>query len=134
MSSDLDPDAVSASLRRLSDRVRKKFPAHIAHQHIGDAADALDHRLYDGAVRHLDAAAGSLAPDHLRRLGIKDEGKPGDEPSQRTHAVARRFAEEAHRHLLLVKDLKAGGPGMAFAAEAGAAIELAQAARAQMTI
>ena len=65
--------AVSASMRGLASRVQRRFPQMAAHQHIRDAAGALDRGQPDGAQRHLHAAISSLAPMQLRRAGIHDD-------------------------------------------------------------
>ena len=130
-------------IRRLSEQARRHLPGHIAHAHIADAAHALDLGLHDGSVRHLRAAADSLRPQSLARLGITDD---------ESHAKAARLASDAVRHVLLVReeqptdtDPPAGRPDRAaegpatpvirgsrqFAAT-GRAVELAARARREM--
>ncbi len=118
-------------MRALAGRARDALPGHIAHQHIADAARALDLGLHDGAVRHLRAAAGSLRPQSLARLGITDD---------ESHAKAARLASDAVRHVLLVREEQdaaeeSPAPAAAPAAEmagTGRAVELAARAREQM--
>ena len=123
---EMNAGAVAGSMRELAGRVRRQFPQMIAHQHIADAADALDRGLHDGAVRHLNAAVSGFAPLHLGRQGVWD----GDGRAQ-----AKRFMDEAHRHVLLVRDLHgAGDDGSVQFAGAEQAIELARRAVRQMAL
>jgi hypothetical protein len=149
---DADPQAVASSIRELAGRVRRKFPGHIAADHVGDAAGALDLGLHDGAVRHLNAAIGSLSRESMLRRGIANDGggNHSNVPDvRRNHAVALGFADDCRRHALLVRDLQgdaardgsgrfAGGDdGTAqFASPAGTTgtVELANRALAQMQL
>jgi len=82
-------------MRDLASRMARRFPAHPAHQHVRDAASALDDGRHDGAQRHLHAAIASLAPLQIRRMGLAHDDD---------HTDAKRFMSQAHRHLLLVRD------------------------------
>jgi hypothetical protein len=86
---------VSASMRGLAGRMQKRFPALPVHGHVRDAAAALDDGRHDGAIRHLNAACASLAPLQISRAGLTHDDD---------HQDAKMFMDEAHRHLLLVKD------------------------------
>jgi hypothetical protein len=116
---------VSASMRGLASRVQRRFPGHVAHQHLRDAAGAVDRGHPDGAIRHLNAAISSFAPMQLRRAGIHDDA---------AHIDAKKLMSEAHRHLLLTKDIQdAPGPTAAhLSADPQRTLELASRARAVM--
>jgi hypothetical protein len=87
-------------MRGLAGRMQKRFPQLPVHMHVHDAASALDRGQHDGAVRHLNAACASLAPLQIRRAGLVHDDD---------HTDAKRFMDEAHRHLLLVKDYQDAG-------------------------
>jgi len=87
--------AISASMRDLAQRMQRRFPQHPAHEHVRDAASALDRGQHQGAIRHLNAAISSLSPLQIRRMGISDD---------EGHQDAKTYMDQAHRHLLLVKD------------------------------
>jgi hypothetical protein len=89
--------ATSASMRRLADRVQRQFPETVAHQHLRDAARALDSGRTEGASRHLNAAINTFTPQNLHRHGIQDD---------EGYTAGKSFMHEAHRHLLLVKDIE----------------------------
>jgi hypothetical protein len=145
----VDQREVAGSIRELAGRVRKRFPGHIAADHISDAASALGMGLHDGAIRHLHAAIQTFTPLELHRAGIENTA-PGQAHSNaaeadRNHAAAKRFMDDAHRHALLVRDLKgdaprdgsgqfAGGVRQYANAGAGGTIELANRALAQMQL
>ncbi len=82
-------------MRDLSARMARRFPQHPAHQHVRDAATMLDLGQHDGARRHLNAAIASLSPLQIRRMGLSHD---------EDHQDAKLFMDQAHRHLLLVKD------------------------------
>ena len=134
--------------------MRRRFPGHIAADHVGDAAGALDLGLHDGAVRHLNAAIGSLSRENLLRAGVSNDapaGSHGTVPdTSRKHAVAMQFADDARRHALLVRDLagdaardgsgrfaggETGDDSQQFASPAaGGTVELANRTLAQMAL
>jgi hypothetical protein len=136
-------------MRELAGRVRKRFPAHAAHLHISDAANALDMGLLDGPIRHLRAAMHTLSPLELHRAGIRNDAPAGQHSNvpeaDRDYAAATRFADEAHRHLLAVRDMKGDAPREASSGQylaggvrqyandgaGGKTIELARAVRRQ---
>jgi hypothetical protein len=97
----VNPEQTGASLRQLADRARKAFPDHPAHLHLADAARAVSDGQFAGAQRHLHAAIASFTPQHLHRLGYSDDI---------SHQAGKKLMGEAHRHLLLVKDV-AGAMG-----------------------
>jgi hypothetical protein len=82
-------------MHELAGRMQRRFPQHPAHMHVRDAASALDDDRHEGSKRHLNAAIASLAPLQLTRMGLTHDDD---------HTDAKRFMDEAHRHLLLVKD------------------------------
>ena len=86
---------VLSSMRDLAQRMQRRFPQHPAHEHVRDAAAALGRGQHDGARRHLNAAIASLAPLQLTRMGLAHDDD---------HHDAKLFMDQAHRHLLLVKD------------------------------
>jgi hypothetical protein len=75
--------------------MQHRFPELPVHQHVRDAAAALDRGQHDGAQRHLHAAIASLSPLQIRRAGVSDDDG---------HRAAKIFMDQAHRHLLLTKD------------------------------
>lgn len=91
-------------MRDLAGRMRTRFPQLPVHKHVRDAAAALDRSQHDGAIRHLNAACASLAPLQIRRMGISDD---------EGHKDAKLFMDQAHRHLLLVKDHQDARPRLA---------------------
>jgi hypothetical protein len=86
---------ISSSLRDLAGRMQKRFPQLPVHMHVRDAASALDDGRHDGAQRHLNAAISSLSPLQIRRAGLAHD---------EDHQDAKTFMDQAHRHLLLVRD------------------------------
>lgn len=86
----------SKSMRALAAQVHQTFPEMVAHQHLQDAAAALDGGRTDGAQRHINAAIASFQPQTLHRHGIQDD---------EGHQAGKTFMHAAHRHLLLVKDI-----------------------------
>jgi hypothetical protein len=82
-------------MRGLAGRMQRRFPQHPVHGHVRDAAAALDRGQHQGAIRHLNAACASLAPLQLTRMGLTHDAD---------HTDAKRLMDQAHRHLLLVKD------------------------------
>jgi hypothetical protein len=86
---------ISSSMRDLAGRMQRRFPQLPVHEHVRDAAAALKDGRHDGAKRHLNAAIASLAPLQLTRAGLTHD---------EDHQDAKTFMDEAHRHLLLVKD------------------------------
>lgn len=89
--------AAAQSMRKLSKDIETRHPDMGAHQHIKDAADALERNQPEGAVRHLNAAIGNMTPQSLRRHGLLTDEH---------HDAAKRSMDAIHRHLLLVKDVQ----------------------------
>jgi hypothetical protein len=109
-------DHLAGSLRQLADKARHAFPETAAHQHIADAARALNDGNNEGAARHLNAAIAMFTPQNISRHGLGDDT---------AHIAAKRLMGEAHRHLLLVKDASAT-PEPAALANRQRGIELAR--------
>jgi hypothetical protein len=89
--------AAAQSMRKLSKDIETRHPDMGAHQHIKDAADALERNQPEGAARHLNAAIGNMTPQSLRRHGLLTDEH---------HDAAKRSMDAIHRHLLLVKDVQ----------------------------
>jgi hypothetical protein len=83
-------------MRRLAETAHKAFPETGAHNHIRDAARALDERKPAGVQRHLDAAMHQLTPSSIRRHGVWDDAG---------HTAAKRLMGDVHRHQLLARDV-----------------------------
>jgi hypothetical protein len=88
---------VSASMRKMADQMQERHPDLGAHQHIRDAARALDNNMPSAANRHLTAAVGNMTPQSLRRHGLLADDQ---------HDAAKRSMDAVHRHMLLVKDIE----------------------------
>lgn len=89
--------ALASSMRKLARRLERQHPALGAHQHVDDAANALETGLHDGAVRHLNAAVATMTPQSLNRHGLTTDD---------VHHAAKRSMDDIHRHVLRVKDLR----------------------------
>jgi hypothetical protein len=87
--------ATSKSMRKLADDLEQRHPEMHTHQHVRDAARALDAGLATAAGRHLEAAMHTLTPLSLMRHGIRDDDG---------HAMAKQDMNRVYRHSLLVKD------------------------------
>lgn len=83
------------ALRATARRLKAVHPDLGVHQHLTDAANALDHGLHEGAQRHLRAAIGLLTPQSLRRHGLLTDDQ---------HDAAKASMDAVHRHLLLLKE------------------------------
>jgi hypothetical protein len=89
------------STRRLARDAQSAFPTMSAHHHLRDAARQLDQNRPENAVRHLHAAISSFTPLNMVRHGVSDD----------TGRIAgKRLMVQAHRHLLLAKDLADAPP------------------------
>lgn len=88
--------STAASLRKLAGHIESRHPDLGAHEHINDAARALDRGQTDAANRHLTAAVGNLTPQSLRRHGLLADDQ---------HDAAKRSMDAVHRHMLLIKDI-----------------------------
>jgi hypothetical protein len=87
-------------VRRLADDVQETHPTMGAHNHLRDAARALDRGSTDAAQRHLRAASGLFTPQNLYRSGhLTDD----------MHMAGKQHMHSAHRMLLLVKDAEDKG-------------------------
>lgn len=89
--------ATAASMRKLASDMAERHPDLGAHEHIKDAAQALDRNQPHHAARHLIAAIGNMQPQSLRRHGLLTDDQ---------HDAAKRSMDAIHRHLLLVKDIE----------------------------
>jgi hypothetical protein len=105
-------------MRRLADKAQKAFPQMNAHQHISDAASALDRGNPAAARRHLHAATAQFTPQSVSRHGLADDA---------SHQAAQGLMGEVARHALLVKDVAdAQDQDQAQLANQAQAIELAR--------
>lgn len=86
--------ALAGSMRRLAVKLDREHPALGAHQHVRDAASALEMGLYNGAVRHLNAAIGTMTPQSLNRHGLTT-----DDEQHSAKAGNRRREPCSHRQL-----------------------------------
>jgi hypothetical protein len=89
--------AASMSMRKLAEGMKQQHPDMGTHQHIRDAAAALDRNQPQAAVRHLNAAIGNMTPQSLRRHGLLTDDQ---------HDAAKQSMDAINRHLLLVKDIQ----------------------------
>jgi hypothetical protein len=87
----------SASLRKLAADMADAYPEMAVHDHLRDAARELDAGRTNSSQRHLNAAIFGLQPVQLRRHGVHDDAG---------HMRGKAFMQQAHRHLLLVKDIE----------------------------
>ena len=93
--------------------MRRRFPGYIAADHVGDAADALDIQLHAGAIRHLNAAIGSLSRENLLRAGVSTDAPPGGTAALTTPAAITLWRWDSptpRRPALLVRDLESDAP------------------------
>jgi hypothetical protein len=88
---------VSVSMRKLAAGMKERHPDMGTHQHILDAAAALDRNEPSNAIRHLQAGIGNMTPQSLRRHGLLTDDQ---------HDAAKDSMDAIHRHLLLVKDIE----------------------------
>ena len=85
----------AGKVRKLAAEVQGSHPTMGAHDHLRDAAQALDHANTEGAGRHLRAAIAMFTPLSLMRHGhLEDEA----------HLQGKQHMDATHRMLLLVKD------------------------------
>jgi hypothetical protein len=87
----------SGGLRRLAGQMKDAFPEMDVHQHLQDAARELDSGRTHSAQRHVNAAIFGLTPLQIRRHGVTDDAG---------HMRGKAFMQQAHRHLLLIKDIE----------------------------
>lgn len=87
----------SGGLRKLADDMNGAYPEMDVHQHLQDAARELDSGRTHSAQRHVNAAIFGLQPLQLRRHGVYDDAG---------HMRGKAFMQQAHRHLLLIKDIE----------------------------
>lgn len=90
-------EQAASSMRRLAASAETTHTGMAVHQHIRDAAKQLDISNTKGATRHLNAAMHELTPQQLTRHGVSDDAG---------HVAAKRTMGQAHRHLLMVKDIE----------------------------
>lgn len=83
-------------MRKLATSVQQSHPDMNVHDHLRDAAKALEAENEEGAQRHLRAAMFALTPQSLMRNGLHTDD---------AHQSAREAMHGVHRHLLLVKDI-----------------------------
>jgi hypothetical protein len=84
-------------LRRLAGQMQDAMPEMSVHQHLTDAARELDAGRTHSAQRHVNAAIFHMTPLQLRRHGVHDDAG---------HMRGKEFMQQAHRHLLLIKDIE----------------------------
>ena len=87
----------SSGLRKLATDMNGAYPEMDVHQHLQDAARELDSGRTHSAQRHVNAAIFGLTPLQLRRHGVQDDAG---------HMRGKAFMQQAHRHLLLIKDIE----------------------------
>lgn len=87
----------SGGLRKMAKDMASAYPEMAVHQHLTDAARELDAGRTHSAQRHVNAAIFGLQPLQLRRHGVHDDAG---------HMRGKAFMQQAHRHLLLVKDIE----------------------------
>lgn len=87
----------SGGLRKLAADMNDAYPEMDVHQHLQDAARELDAGRTHSSQRHIHAAIFGLQPLQLRRHGVADDAG---------HMRGKAFMQQAHRHLLLVKDIE----------------------------
>jgi hypothetical protein len=85
-----------ASMRKLSGDLKDRHPFLGSHEHVTDAAKALERGQPEAAIRHLNAAIGNMTPQSLRRHGLLTDEQ---------HDAAKKSMDAIHRHLLLTKDV-----------------------------
>lgn len=83
-------------MRKLATSVQQSHPDMNVHDHLRDAAKALEAENEEGAQRHLRAAFFSLTPQSLHRSGLFTDD---------AHTGARQAMHAVHRHIMLVKDI-----------------------------
>jgi hypothetical protein len=83
-------------MRKLAVSVQQSHPGMNVHDHLRDAAKALEAENEEGAQRHLRAAFFSLTPQSLHRNGLFTDD---------AHTGARQAMHAVHRHIMLVKDI-----------------------------
>lgn len=84
-------------IRALAKELEDHHPRMGSHQHLKDAANALERQNSEGAVRHLNAAIGNFQPQSLYRHGMVTDAE---------YHQAKAHMDAVHRHLLLVKDIQ----------------------------
>jgi hypothetical protein len=87
----------TSGLRKLAGQMQDAFPEMDVHQHLQDAARELDSGRTHNAQRHVNAAIFHLTPLQMRRHGVHDDAG---------HMRGKAFMQQAHRHLLLIKDIE----------------------------
>lgn len=87
----------SGELRKLAADMADAYPEMAVHQHLRDAARELDAGRTHSAQRHVHAAIFGLQPLQLRRHGVTDDAG---------HMRGKAMMQQAHRHLLLIKDIE----------------------------
>jgi hypothetical protein len=90
-------DRATSGLRKLAGQMKDSLPEMDVHQHLQDAARELDSGRTHNAQRHVNAAIFHLTPLQLRRHGVTDDAG---------HMRGKAFMQQAHRHLLLIKDIE----------------------------
>jgi hypothetical protein len=88
---------VSARLRVLARKSEGDHPETHVHEHLRDAAAALDSGNTQAAMRHLGGAAHTLTPLSLMRHGISDDDG---------HALAKQNMGAIDRAILLIKQVQ----------------------------
>jgi hypothetical protein len=89
--------ATGKSMHKLAGQLKDRHPGIGTHQHVTDAAHALDRGDHDAAIRHLNAGIANLTPQSLLRHGFTNDAD---------HIQAKISMDDIHRHLLLVKDIQ----------------------------
>ncbi len=89
--------ATKTSMHKLAGQLKDRHPGIGTHQHVTDAAHALDRGDHDAAIRHLNAGIANLTPQSLLRHGFTNDAD---------HIQAKISMDDIHRHLLLVKDIQ----------------------------
>ena len=89
--------ATVSSMHKLSGQLKDSHHGLGAHQHVTDAAHALDRGDHDAAIRHLNAGIANLTPQSLLRHGFTND---------EDHIAAKASMDAVHRHLLLTKDIQ----------------------------
>jgi hypothetical protein len=89
--------ATKTSMHKLAGQLKERHTGLGAHQHVTDAAHALDRGDHDAAIRHLNAGIANLTPQSMIRHGFTNDAD---------HIQAKISMDDIHRHLLLVKDIQ----------------------------
>jgi len=89
--------ATRQSMHKLAGQLKDRHTGLGAHQHVTDAAHALDRGDHDAAIRHLNAGIANLTPQSMLRHGFTNDAD---------HIQAKISMDDIHRHLLLVKDIQ----------------------------